>query len=325
MNEIIIYTNPESGTAVDVRLENESVWLSQIQMAELFGNTKQNISLHISKIFREGELDKKVTVKEYLTVQTEGSRKVSREIEHYNLDMIISVGYRVNSKRGTQFRQWATTRLRDHLTKGFTINEKRLKEFNTHIEELKQAVSLIQSTRDTKELNTRELSGLLDIVTRYTSSLKTLEQFDDRSLETTDLTEQVTFTIDLEQARNVVNELRNNLKASALFGQEKDNRLSELLTSIQETKGGQKRYPSIEEQAAQLLYALLTQNPFTDGNKRIGAFMFVYFLERNKHRLDKQGNVKINANGLTALALLVAQSPPDEKEMMIKLIINLIK
>ncbi|MFM9983617.1 MAG: RhuM family protein [Flavobacteriales bacterium] len=294
-------------------------------MAELFNTTKQNISLHIARIYKDQELEKKATVKKYLTVQTEGSRKVSREIEHYNLDIIISVGYKVNSMRGTQFRQWATARLRDHLTKGFTLNEKRLREINSHIEELKQAVSFIQNTREKKKLNERELSGLLDIVARYTSSLQTLEQYDNRSLETNGLKEQITFTIDLEPARLVVIELRKTLNASPLFGNEKDSSFGGILKSVVQTWEGKYLYNSIEEQAAHLLYFIIKNHPFTDGNKRIGAFMFVYFLERNQHRFDSQGQIKINANGLTALALLVAQSQPEEKDMMIKLIINLIK
>jgi prophage maintenance system killer protein len=325
MQEIFIYTDPGNTIHVDVRLEDETLWLSQVQMAELFNTTKQNISLHIARIYKDQELLKDATVKKYLTVQNEGARVVSRTIEHYNLDMIISVGYRVNSRSGTQFRQWATARLTDHLTKGFTINEKRLREFNNQIEELKRAVSLIQTTREQKELNERELSGLLDIMARYTSTLTTLEQYDSRTLETSGLSEQITFTIDLEEARLVINELRKSLKATPLFGNEKDTSLGGILKSVLQTWEGKYLYNSIEEQAAHLLYFIIKNHPFTDGNKRIGAFIFVYFLDRNQHRFDKQGQIKINANGLTALALLVAQSQPEEKEMMIKLIINLIK
>lgn len=321
MNGIEIYKTQDGETAIEVKFEQETVWLSQQQMAELFEQTKQNISLHINNCYKEGELEKTATVKEYLTVQNEGNREVKRRIEYYNLDVVISVGYRVKSKRGTQFRQWATQRLNDYLVKGHAINQKRL-------EELGKMVQLIERQGKTEGLQFIDAKGLLDILSNYTRSFVLLNQFDSHTLGTSSLNETITYEIQYPEALAAIAELKKQLiekkEATELFGNEKDDGFKSSLQSIVQTFGGQYLYPSIEEQAANLLYFVIKNHSFSDGNKRIGAFLFIWFLEKNKHHLKKSGELKINDNGLTALALLVAQSDPTEKEMLVKLIMNLI-
>lgn len=321
MNEIIIYKTTDNETEIEVKFDNDTVWLEQGQIVELFQSSKANISEHIKHIFSEEELSPVATVRKFRTVQTEGKRQVSRELDHYNLDLIISIGYRVNSKRGTQFRQWATQRLKDYLVKGYAINQKRL-------DQLQQTIELIQKGGKTEDLSLSEAKGLLDIIGNYTQSFVLLNKYDSHTLQTEKLNEHITYEIKYEEAVSAVEQLKKTLiakkEATALFGNQKDAGFKGLLGNIVQSFGGEYLYKSIEEQAAHLLYFVIKNHPFSDGNKRIGAFMFVWFLEKNKHRFKKNGEVKINDNGLVALALLVAQSNPDDKELMIQLIINLI-
>ena len=322
MNQIEIYQTKDKETQIEVQFEGESVWLTQKQMASLLGQTKQNVSLHIKNCFREKELNKNSTVKESLTVQKEGNRVISRKVELYNLDVIISVGYRVKSKQGVQFRQWATQRLKDHLIKGYTFNEARLKQLN-------QTIELIKKGGETESLSSSEAKGLLEIISTYTQSFVILNRFDNNTLATEKLDENITYEIKYDEASFAIGELKKQLvkkkEAGNLFGQEKDSSFEGILGSIVQTFDGEYLYKSIEEQAAHLLYFTIKNHPFNDGNKRIGAFLFIWFLEKNKHQFKKSGEVKINDNALVALALLIAQSHPSEKELMIKLVINLIK
>jgi death-on-curing family protein len=321
MKNIEIYRAPDGKTEIEVSFEEETVWLTQQQLATLFGQTKQNISLHVNNCFKEKELQRKATVKESLTVQKEGNRKVNRQLEYYNLDVIISVGYRVKSKRGTQFRQWATQRLREYLVQGYAINQKRLDQLHTTIQ-------LISAGGKTDDLRLEEAKGLLEIISNYSRSFVLLNQFDSGNLSDDSLNENVTYEIQYDEAKSAINRLKGQLlkkkEATDLFGKEKDQGFTSCLQSIVQTFDGKYLYPSIEEQAAHLLYFIIKNHPFNDGNKRIGSFLFVWFLEKNKHRFKINGEVKINDNGLTALALLVAQSDPKDKELMVKLIINLI-
>ncbi|MGB4848031.1 MAG: virulence protein RhuM/Fic/DOC family protein [Saprospiraceae bacterium] len=321
MNQIEIYLTADNETQIDVTFERDTVWLSQKLMAELFEKDTDTIGLHLKNIYSEKELDENSTTELFSVVQTEGNRKVERDIKFYNLDAILSVGYRVNSRRGTQFRQWATQRLKDYLVKGYTINQKRLAQLQT-------VVDIIQKSGSSAELSSAEAKGLLEIITNYTQSFILLNQYDSNILEGEPFNENITYEIDFEEAVSAIEELKTQLiqkkQASALFGNRKDESFKGLLGNIVQTFGGDYLYKSIEEQAAHLLYFVIKNHPFSDGNKRIGAFLFVWFLEKNKHRFKKNGEVKINDNGLVALALLVAQSNPDDKELMIKLIINLI-
>ena len=321
MNEIEIYKTNDGGTQVEVRFEDDTVWLTQQQMALLFHQSKQNISLHIKNVYNEKELIKKTTVKESLTVQNEGGRSVSRAIEFYNLDVIISVGYRVKSKSGTQFRQWATQRLKDYLVKGAAINQKRL-------EQLRQTIQLISKGGGVDTLQLQEAKGLLDIIQNYSQSFDLLNQYDSNSIKPKKLNGNITYEIQYKEAKAAIEELKKQLiirkEASTLFGNEKDESFKSSLQSVVQTFGGQYLYPSIEEQAAHVLYFIIKNHSFSDGNKRIGAFLFIWFLEKNKHRFKTSGEIKINDNALVALALLVAQSNPAEKDLMITLISTLI-
>ncbi len=319
---IEIYKTQDGNTAIEVKLESDTVWLTQAQMAILFDSSRVNITEHINNVFIEGELDRDPTCRKFRQVRKEGSREVSREIEHYNLDVIISVGYRVKSIRGTQFRQWATQRLKDYLVRGYALNEKRLQE-------LGWMVQMIEQSGKNESFQLQEAKGLLDILSHYTKSFVLLNQFDSRALKTEQLNEKITYEVKYDEAKEAIIELKNQLiakkEATDLFGREKDDSFKSSLSSIVQTFDGVYLYPSIEEQAAHLLYFVIKNHSFNDGNKRIGAFLFVWFLEKNKHRFKQSGELKINDNALTAIALLVALSDPDEKELMIQLIINLIK
>jgi death-on-curing family protein len=291
-------------------------------MAEIFDTTPQNITIHLKKVYKDGEVDVISTCKEYLQVQSEGKRKVQRKQLFYNLDAILSVGYRVNSKRGTQFRQWATQRIKDYLVRGYAINQQRLEQLN-------QIVKVIKQSGTTDNLQLSEAKGLLEILGSYTRSFILLNQYDSNSLKTENLNSDITYEIKYEEAKNAIAELKKQLiekkEATDLFGHEKDHSFEGTLQSIVQSFDGQYLYHSIEEQASHLLYFIIKNHPFNDGNKRIGAFLFVWFLEKNKHRFKKSGELKINDNALAALALLVAQSNPTEKEVMVKLICNLIQ
>jgi death-on-curing family protein len=320
MNEIEIYKSADNKIELQVNIDNETVWLNRQQLSVLFDRDVKTIGKHINNVFEEGELEENRTVANFATVQKEGSRLIERKIEHYNLDVIISVGYRVKSKQGTAFRQWATQRLKDYLVQGYSVNQKRL-------DELRQTVQLIQkSISDDTDLP--ETKGLLEIITQYTQSFILLNQFDSNSLKTGNLKEEITYEIDYSEAKYAISELKKQLiskkEATALFGNEKDQSFEGTLKSIVQTFDGIYLYPSIEEQAAHLLYFIIKNHPFSDGNKRIGAFLFVWFLEKNKHRFKQNGELKINDNALVALALLVAQSHPEEKELIVRLIIRLI-
>lgn len=321
MNEVVIYKTPDKRTEIEVRFDTDTVWLNQYQLAELFGTDRSSISKHLNNIFKIKELTRKQTCANFAQVQKEGAKTVRRHVLHYNLDAIISVGYRVNSKKGVQFRQWAIERLKEHLIHGYTINRKRL-------EQLQKVVEVIERTGKTESLQLSDVKGLLDILSHYTKSFVLLNQYDSSILKTDLLNENITYEIQYEEAKAAVRELKTQLiakkQATPIFGNEKDEGFKSSLRSIVQTFDGQYLYPSIEEQAAHLLYFIIKNHSFSDGNKRIGAFLFVWFLEKNKHRFKQNGEVKINDNGLVALALLVAQSDPADKELMIRLIINLI-
>lgn len=331
MSDIIIYQTPDNQTQVEVRLEKDTVWLTQQQIADVFGTQRPAITKHLKNIFTSGELNEIVvsSILEHTTPHGAIKGKVqTRQVKYYNLDAVISVGYRVNSKQATAFRVWATNILKAYLVQGYTLNEKRLTQLVQNMQQLEKAVSIIQNSAKTESLQLQEAKGLLEILSNYTKSFVLLNQYDSHNLTTGKLNENITYEIHYDEAKAAIRELKKQLidhkEATELFGKEKDNGFKSSLQSIVQTFGGQYLYPSIEEQAAHLLYFVIKNHSFNDGNKRIGAFLFVWFLEKNKHRFKKSGELKINDNGLTAIALLVAQSKPEEKELMIQLIINLI-
>lgn len=328
MSEIIIYKTNDNQVQIEVELDEDTVWLTQSQIVELFESSKGNISEHVKHIFKSNELTPDSTVRKIRTVRKEGKRSVARELEYYNLDMIISVGYRVNSMRGTQFRIWANRILKEHLVKGYTINEKRLKEQAESLKELEHAVSFIVQSAQNENLQLTEAKGLLEIIHSYTRSFVLLNRYDSNSLLTEPIHTNITYVINYNEAASAIDQLKIELlakkEASPLFGNQKDQSFEGTLRGVVQTFDGQYLYPSIEEQAAHLLYFVIKNHPFSDGNKRIGAFLFVWFLDKNRHRFRNTGELKINDNTLVALALLVAQSNPADKELMIKLIINMI-
>ncbi|KTC64902.1 Virulence protein (plasmid) [Legionella adelaidensis] len=324
----LIYQTEDGGLKTDVTLHDDTVWLSQKQLAELFNKDIRTINEHIQNIFSEEELSTESTIRNFRIVRQEGKRQVTRDIEHYNLDVIISVGYRVKSKEGTKFRIWANKILKDYLVKGYTLDQKRLKHQLQQLQELQKTLSIFQAT-ESKELNQSEATGLLNVLMNYTNTFILLNQYDTGNFPEGGLNQNITVEITLSEAMKAITELRQKLmeqnEATELFGKPKDESFAGILGNIVQSFGGEYLYPSIEEQAAHLLYFIIKNHPFTDGNKRIGAFMFIWFLQMNKHHLKQNGEAKINDNALVAIALLVAQSEPSQKETMIKLIINLIK
>ena len=324
-NSIEIYQAQDGTTQVEVRFENDTVWLSQAQMAMLFGKDIRTINEHITNIFDDEELEKESTIRKFRIVRQEGKRQVNREIEHYDLDMIISVGYRVKSKQGISFRRWATARLKEYLTQGYTINQKRLQQ-NAH--ELEQALALIQKTANSSELTLESGRGLVDIVSRYTHTFLWLQQYDE-GLLTEPQTQQGGTLPTYAEACSALAELKSQLmakgEASDLFGRERDNGLSAILGNLDQSVFGEPAYPSIEAKAAHLLYFVVKNHPFSDGNKRSGAFLFVDFLHRNGRLFDQNGLPVINDTGLAALTLLVAESDPKQKETLIRLIMHMLK
>ncbi len=326
MSEIVIYQTEDGKATLDVRLEQDTVWLDAHRMAVLFGRDRSVLLKHIRNIFASKELDRKSTCAKNAQVAKDGK---IREMNLYNLDVIIAVGYRVNSKRGTQFRIWATNVLRDHLVKGYTLNEKRLQENRQRLKELEAAMELVEKAKSTKSLSASETAGLLTVITEYTRSWLLLHQYDAGTLSTKKLHHDVRFRITEAEAMKAVDHLRKNLmqrkEASDLFGRERDRgTLKGILGNIEQTFGGKELYPSIEEKAANLLYFLIKDHPFVDGNKRIASLLFIWFQEKNNFLSAPDGQRKINDNALVALTLLVAESDPKQKDVMIKLIVNLI-
>ena len=324
-NPIEIYQTQDGQTQVEVRFEQETVWLSQAQMATLFGKDVRTINEHIKNVFDEGELERNTTIRKFQIVRQEGKRQVKREIEHYDLDMIISIGYRVKSAQGVAFRRWATARLKDYLVKGYALNQKRLQH---NAEELEQALLLIQKTAKSPELTLESGRGLVDIVSRYAQTFLWLQQYDE-GLLTEPSTQQGGVLPSVETARQALADLKIQLmergEASDLFGREREDGLSAILGNLDQTVFGEPAYPSIEAKAAHLLYFIVKNHPFSDGNKRSGAFLFVDFLHRNGRLFDTQDSPVINDTGLAALTLLVAESDPKQKETLIRLIMHMLK
>ena len=320
--KIVIYQTEDGQTQIDVRLENETVWLTQAQMVELFQTTKQNVSLHLNNLYKEGELQKEGTVKEYLTVQQEGKRRVSRRVKYYDLDVIISVGYRVHSKRGTAFRIWARKIIKDYLVKGYVVNERIRHE---QIGELRQLVGMLGRTLQNQAvISTDETTALFEVVTDYTYALDTLDNYDYERLAIDKTTKQEKFHATYENAMEAINGLREKFGGSTLFGNEKDESFKSSIGQIYQTFGGDELYPSVEEKAAMLLYLVTKNHSFSDGNKRIAATLFLWFLNNNGILYREDGSKRLADNTLVALTLMIAESKTEEKDVMVKVVVNLI-
>lgn len=319
---IVLYHVKDGKTELKVKLENETVWLTLDQMSTLFGRDKSVISRHIKNVFSEHELDRKSVVANFATTATDG--KVY-QVDYYNLDVIISVGYRVNSLQGTNFRIWSNSVLKDHIIKGYTLNQKRLQEKG--LTEFEQAIALIKKTVENKSLSGDESKGLLDVITTYASTWLLLQKYDKSEL-TTPKTKRAYKKLDYQFCRSAIDQLKSELmrkkETTEIFGNERSEQFQGIIGNIYQTFDRHELYPSIEEKAAHLLYFVIKDHPFTDGNKRIGSFLFIVFLAKNSYLYRKNGEKKISDNALTALALLVAESPPSQKTLMIALIMNFI-
>ncbi|MBE6292548.1 MAG: Fic/DOC family protein [Bacteroidales bacterium] len=321
-NEIIIYQTEDGQTQIDVRMENETVWLTQAQMAELFNTDRTSIVRHINNIYKTEELEREATCAKIAQVQIEGSRSVTRTIPYFNLDMIISVGYRVNSKRGVQFRQWANRVLKQYLVKGYAVNERRVQE---HYTELRQLVQILGRTISSQEqLSKQENQDLLDVVVDYTYALDTLDNYDYERLTIDRTTSEEPFRATYEGAMKEIDRLREKFGGSRWFGNEKDDSFKSSIGQIYQTFGGEELYPSVEEKAAMLLYLVTKNHSFSDGNKRIAATLFLWFLNGNRILYRPDGTKRLADNTLVALTLMIAESKTEEKEVMVKVVVNLI-
>ena len=320
--KIVIYQTEDGQTQIDVRLENETVWLTQAQMAELFETDRTSIVRHINNIYRVDELEREATCAKIAQVQTEGNRQVTRTIPYFNLDMIISVGYRVNSKRGVKFRQWANRVLKEYLVKGYAINERIRHE---QIGELRQLVGMLGRTLQNQAvISTDETTALFEVVTDYTYALDTLDNYDYERLAIDKTTKQEKFHATYENAMEAINGLREKFGGSALFGNEKDESFKSSIGQIYQTFGGDELYPSVEEKAAMLLYLVTKNHSFSDGNKRIAATLFLWFLNNNGILYREDGSKRLADNTLVALTLMIAESKTEEKDVMVKVVVNLI-
>jgi len=321
---IQIYRLDNGETEIEVKLDQDTIWLSQKQIAELFDKDSDTIGLHLKNIYSTGELEDFSTTEDYSVVQKEGTRNVRRKIKHYNLDAIISVGYRVNSIRGTQFRIWANKILKEYLIQGYSINERALKRQNEKLSELQKTIKILSSAIQSKELTSDESKGLLSIISDYSYALDILDKYDYQSLSINNTSVKEIYRITYTEAIDQINLVRKAYGNSELFGREKDESFKSSISTIYQTFDGEDLYPSIEEKAAHLLYFVTKNHSFTDGNKRIAAFMFLYFLSKNGILYDSYGNKRIADNTLVALTLMIAVSKQEEMDVMIKVIVNLI-
>ncbi len=320
-NKIIIYQTDDGKTQLDVKLENETVWLTQAQMAELFQTDRTVIVRHIRNIYKSEELEERSTCAKNAQVRIEGERTVKRVIPYYNLDMIISVGYRVNSKRGVRFRQWANSVLKDYLIKGYAINQ-RIREKN-----YRQMVQLVRSMARTvrlEDLGADVRNALLDVVVDYTYALDRLDDYDYQRLTIPESSTEEKFQATYEGAMKVLGELREKFGGSGLFANQKDDSFKSSIGQIYQTFDGQELYPTVEEKAAMLLYLVTKNHSFSDGNKRIAATLFLWFMNENGILYDDMHNKRIDDATLVALTLLIAESRPEEKDTMVKVVVNLI-
>ena len=322
--DIVIYQTEDGQASLEVSLVKDMVWLSLNQMVLLFDRDKSVISRHIHKIYKEGELEKKSTVAKNATVRIEGNREITRNIEFYNLDMIISVGYRVNSLRGTQFRIWANRILKEYLVTGYALNEKRLQSQLEKYEALKQSIRLIENVSNRRSLSTSESEGLLKVIGDFSYALDTLDRYDYGKLEMGSVSGRTVKRITYEEAKGAIRKMLGKFGDSTLFGREKDNSFSNSLDTIYQTFDGKDLYPSIEEKAAHLLYFIVKNHSFIDGNKRIAAAIFTWFLDRNSLLYRSDGTKRIADNALVALTLMIAMSDPKEKDVITKIVVNLI-
>ena len=320
--EIVIYTSEDGSISLDTKLENDTIWLTQKQMAELFNVKTPAINKHLNNIYNEGELDKNATVSILEIVQKEGNRDISRKIAFYNLDAVISVGYRVNSSRATQFRIWATNTLKEYLTKGYVINEKMLKAQQNKIQTLQSTVSLLTRSIQNQISTVDEAQDVANILDNFAKGLDLLDNFDHKTLDTKGVTQKEAVVISESEFLKVIDKMKSEF-ASDVFANPKDKSFASSVNQIYQTFGGNDCYPTLEEKAAMLLYLITKNHSFSDGNKRIAASCFLYFL--NKNNMLYKNNLPIIDNGtLFALTLLIAESKPEEMEIMKQIVVSVL-
>lgn len=319
-NSIEIYRSQDGSVQLNVKLENETVWLTQSQMAELFGRDRTVIARHINNCYKEGELDKNITCAKFAHMGKDQDQMY--ETAMYNLDVIISVGYRVKSVQGTRFRQWANTVLKQYLIKGYVINQQiKLNRYN----ELKDVVRLMARAIGMQEKVTNdEYGGLFNVISDYVYALDTLDHYDYQSLSIQQTTKEEPFRATYDNAMEAINALKDKFGGSQWFANEKDDSFKSSIGQIYQTFGGEELYPSVEEKAAMLLYLVVKNHSFSDGNKRIAAMLFLWFLNNNHVLYAEDGHKRIADNTLVALTLMIAESRTEEKDVMVKVVVNLI-
>lgn len=310
-NEIVLFESRDGAVTLPVPVRDESVWLTRMQMADLFDVTPQNITIHLKKVYAAGELERKATSKDFLLVQTEGGRQITRSVNCYSLDAIISVGYRVNSTRATQFRIWATGVLKDYIVRGYAINRERMRQLGQTVEVMKRVA------------NSLDVEQVLDVVNAYSTALDLLDGYDHQTIAKPKAKGR-SVALSYEECRRFVDSMKFAAD-SPLFGNEKDGSFKSALGAVYQSFGGKDLYPSSQEKAANLLYLVTKNHGFSDGNKRIAAGLFLYFLKRNKLLLRKDGTKRIADHTLVALTVMIAESKPQEKELMVNLVMTFLK
>lgn len=322
-NQIAIYVAENGQTQIDVHVQDDTVWLTQESMSKLFGTTTPNINMHIKNIVKEGELDEKSTIKDFLIVRKEGKRNVSRSIVHYNLDMILSVGYRVKSKTATQFRIWATKTLKDYLLNGYVVNQKMLAEQKSKMLMLQKTIDLMTRSIENQTENLDQAQEVSRVLNDFVKGLNLLDDFDHKTLDVNGKTKIKAIVIKPDEFLNVVDQMKGNF-ASDVFAKPKDDSFYSSVSQIYQTFDGKDLYPTLEEKAATLLYLIVKNHSFVDGNKRIGASCFLYFLDKNNMLYDKAGQNLIDSSTLFALTLLIAESNPSEIDTVKQVVISVL-
>ena len=317
MNEILIYQAEDKQTQVEVRFEAETVWLNQDHLALLFQRERSVITKHIRNIFKEGELESKSNVQKMHIANSD------KPTLYYNLDVIISVGYRVNSKQGTRFRQWATKRLKEYLVDGYSINQKRLAERDMELRDLKTGISILRRSIEHRAIDLVDAGNLAQLLEEFAHGLSLLDDYDHKTLDTAGVTKRPAIVVEIHEYRAVIESMRSEF-ASGLFGREKDDGFESSVRQIYQSYGGLELYPGLEEKAAMLLYLIVKNHSFVDGNKRIAAACFLYFMEKNSLLYVESGNPVISNDALAAVTLFIAVSKPEEMETVKNVVISIL-
>lgn len=324
--QIMIYESGGKNVQFNFDAQEDTIWATQAQIADLFDVTPQNIILHLRKIYQEGELEEDRTCKKNLQVQTEGKRKVTRTVKFYNLDAIISIGYRVNSRKATDFRIWATKILNQYITQGVAVNERRLKELSAQqLASIQNTLDIVKRIMAHADFSQDEANGILEVITNYANTFRTLREYDDGFVRLQPNTKRLHKILEAGECMDMIATLRTQLNAEEMFGVPRGDSFDGALRAIYQSFGGEDVYPTIAEKAANLFYFVIKDHPFLDGNKRIASFLFIIFLSLNEYQLQKNGEPKISDRALTALALMIAESDPREKGLIVAVVCKMLE